>query len=113
MDVKGRTKIYKKEWDDQRVSYSRMVAGHPYRDGKTDHGEWIRAYKEMQFPRGANIPNKAVVEYEGFEAVKERADRPNEIKEVVTKYKIIEPPVEAERPIDVPMFEQIDGDLPY
>lgn len=87
MDVTGRTKIYRKDFNG-RPSYSRAISSQEYKDGKK--GDWITDFETVQFPKGADIPDRSIVELKGFEAVynsKNGAKR----KLVVTEYHVIDP----------------------
>lgn len=87
MDVTGRTKIYRKDFNG-RPSYSRAISSQEYKDGQK--GDWITDFETVQFPKGADIPDRSIVELKGFEAVynsKNGAKR----KLVVTEYNIMDP----------------------
>lgn len=66
MEVKGKTKIYRKDFEG-RPSYSRAISSQEYKDGQK--GDWISAYESVQFPKGTDIPDRSIVEIIGFEAV--------------------------------------------
>jgi hypothetical protein len=87
MDVTGRTKIYRKDFNG-RPSYSRAISSQEYKDGQK--GDWITDFETVQFPKGTDIPDRSIVEVKGFEAVyksKNGAKR----KLVVTEYHVIDP----------------------
>lgn len=87
MDVTGRTKIYRKDFNG-RPSYSRAINSQEYKDGQK--GDWITDFETVQFPKGTDIPDRSIVEVKGFEAVynsKNGARR----KLVVTEYNVIDP----------------------
>lgn len=66
MDVRGKTKIYRKDFNG-RPSYSRAISSQEYKDGQK--GDWITDFEAVQFPRGTDIPDRSIVEISGFEAV--------------------------------------------
>ncbi len=85
MNVKGKTKIYRKEFNGRAV-YSRSIASQEYIDGQK--GDWIRSYEPVQFPKGANIADGSMVSIEGFEAVFKNKDGEIKRKLVVQKYEV-------------------------
>lgn len=86
MDVRGKTKIYRKDFNG-RPSYSRAISSQEYKDGQK--GEWITDFETVQFPRGTDIPDRSIVEISGFEAV---YNSKNGIKRklVVTEYAVMD-----------------------
>ena len=104
MIVKGKTKIYRKEFNG-RVVYSRSISSQEYKDGKK--GDWIRAYEPVQFPKGADIADGTMVDLEGFEAVFKNKDGEIRRKLVVQKYQVPEG-----QPADQ-FFSNVDEDCPY
>ena len=86
MDVTGRTKIYRKDFNG-RPSYSRAISSQEYKDGQK--GDWITDFEAVQFPKGTDIPDRGIVEIKGFEAVyksKEQIKR----KLVVVEYNVLD-----------------------
>lgn len=104
MKVIGKTKIHRKEFNG-RVVYSRSISSQEYKDGQK--GDWIRAYEPVQFPKGTDIADGAIVEVEGFEAVFKNKDGEIRRKLVVQKYN-----VEGGNDID-PAFYGSENDMPY
>lgn len=86
MDVTGRTKIFRKDFDG-RPSYSRAISSQEYKDGHK--GDWITEYEIVQFPKGTQIPDRSIVEIKGFEAVYKSRDGVKR-KLVVTKYNLLD-----------------------
>ena len=86
MDVKGRTKIYRKDFNG-RPSYSRAISSQEYKDGQK--GDWITDFEAVQFPKGTDIPDRSIVEISGFEAV---YNSRNGVKRklVVTEYAVLD-----------------------
>lgn len=87
MDVTGRTKIFRKDFDG-RPCYSRAISSQEYKDGQK--GNWISEYEVVQFPKGTDIPNKSIVELKGFESVYRSRDGEVKRKLVVIEHKIID-----------------------
>lgn len=87
MNVTGKTRIYRKDFDG-RPSYSRKISSQEYKDGQK--GEWISAFENVQFPKGANIPDKSDVEVKGFEAVYKTKNGDIKRKLVVTEYQVVQ-----------------------
>lgn len=104
MIVKGKTKIYKREFNG-RVVYSRSISSQEYKDGQK--GDWIRAYEPVQFPKGVDIADGSMVEIEGFEAVFKNKDGEIRRKLVVQKYQVA-----GGQPADQ-FFSNVDEDCPY
>ena len=100
MIVKGKTKIYRKEFNG-RVAYSRSISSQEYKDGQK--GDWIRAYEPVQFPKGVDIADGSMVEIEGFEAVFKNKDGEIRRKLVVQKYQ-----VEEQNNVDPAFYESDD-----
>lgn len=86
MDVTGRTKIFRKDFDG-KPSYSRAISSQEFKDGKK--GDWITEYEIVQFPKGTQIPDRSIVELKGFEAVYKSRDGVKR-KLVVTKYNLLD-----------------------
>lgn len=100
MIVKGKTKIYRKDFNG-RVAYSRSISSQEYKDGQK--GDWIRAYEPVQFPKGVDIADGSMVEIEGFEAVFKNKDGEIRRKLVVQKYQ-----TEGQNDIDPAFYESDD-----
>lgn len=102
MNVKGKTKIYRKDFNG-RPAYSRSIASQEFKDGQK--GDWIRTYEPVQFPKGTDIADGSIVEVEGFEAVFKNK---GEIKRklVVTKYQV-------EQSDDGFFNDSFDEDMPF
>lgn len=87
MNVTGRTKIYRKDFNGKPV-YSRAISSQEYKDGQK--GDWITVYEPVQFPKGTDIADKAIVEVtNGFEATYKSKDE-NKRKLVVMEYKVLD-----------------------
>ena len=86
MDVRGKTKIYRKDFNG-RPSYSRAISSQEYKDGQK--GDWITDFEAAQFPKGTDIPDRSIVEISGFEAV---YNSKNGVKRklVVTEYAVLD-----------------------
>lgn len=86
MDVRGKTKIYRKDFNG-RPSYSRAISSQEYKDGQK--GDWITDFEAVQFPKGTDIPDRSIVEISGFEAV---YNSKNGVKRklVVTEYAVLD-----------------------
>lgn len=108
MNVTGQTKIYRKDFDG-RPSYSRCIASQEYKDGQK--GDWIRTYESVQFPKGADIPDRSIVEISGFEATYNSKNGVQR-KLVVQKYKVMDAPRQAE-PQYSGVEELRDDDIPF
>ena len=88
MDVRGQTKIYRKDFNG-RPAYSRRISSQEYKDGQK--GEWLNIYENVQMPRGTNIADGSIVELVGFEAVY-RSKGELRRKLVVTDFKVLDEP---------------------
>ena len=110
MNVTGKTKIYRKDYNG-RPSYSRLISSQEYKDGKK--GEWITAFESVQFPKGADIPDRTIVEIQGFEATYKRKDGNVERKLVVQRYNVLDVP--EQKRYDMPEgFSHIpDEEVPF
>ena len=87
MDVKGRTKIYRKDFNG-RASYSRAISSQEYKDGQK--GEWITVYENVQFPKGTDIADRSIIEVtKGFESTYKSKNGP-ERKLVVQEFRVID-----------------------
>ena len=87
MDVRGRTKIYRKDFNG-KPSYSRAISSQEYKDGQK--GDWITAYETVQFPKGTLIEDRSIVEVtKGFEATYKSKDGVRR-KLVVQEYNVID-----------------------
>lgn len=110
MNVTGRTRVYRFDGDGY-TTYSRGISSRKYVDGKkTD--DWVTDWERVQFPKGADIPNKCEVEItKAFEAVSEYKGK-NYRKLVVQEYEIVgdEPPAK-EPPTD--SFEAVEDGVPW
>ena len=52
MNVTGKTKIFRKDFDGH-PAYSRAISSQEYKDGQK--GKWIRTYESVQFPFGTQL----------------------------------------------------------
>lgn len=86
MDVTGRTKIFRKDFNG-KPSYSRAISSQEYKDGQK--GDWITDFEAVQFPRGTEIPDRSIVEISGFEAVYKSKNSIRR-KLVVTEYAVLD-----------------------
>ena len=76
MEVRGKTKIYRKDFDGHPV-YSRRISSQKYENGQK--GAWISDFENVQFPNGTQIADGTVVDItKAFEAVYE--NRKGEVK---------------------------------
>lgn len=104
MDVTGKTKIFRKDFNG-RPAYSRAISSQEYKDGQK--GDWISEWESVQFPKGTDIPDRSIVEIKGFEAVyksKEQIKR----KLVVREYKVLD-----EGHIPEGGYTALDEDIPF
>ena len=88
MNVTGKTKIYRKDFDG-RPAYSRKISAQKYENGQK--GAWIGEYEAVQFPNGTQIADGTTIEItKAFESVYE--NRAGEVKRklVVMEYKFEE-----------------------
>lgn len=87
MDVTGKTKIYRKDFDG-KPRYSRAISSQEYKDGQK--GDWITVYESVQFPKGTVLADRSVIEVtKGFEATYKSKDG-NKRKLVVQEYKVLD-----------------------
>ena len=76
MEVRGKTKIYRKDFDGH-PAYSRRISSQKYENGQK--GAWISDFENVQFPNGTQIADGTVVDItKAFEAVYE--NRKGEVK---------------------------------
>lgn len=86
MNVTGQTKIYRKEFNG-KPAYSRAISSQEYKDGQK--GDWISVYEPVQFPKGTELPDRAIIEVtKGFEATY-KGKNGNQRKLVVQEFKIL------------------------
>lgn len=109
MDVKGKTKIYRKDFDG-RPSYSRMISSQEYKDGQK--GDWISAFENVQFPKDTDIPDRSIVEITGFEAVYKYKDKIRR-KLVVTEYAVLDSSDRKTIEHDDGFTAMTDEDIPF
>ena len=109
MDVRGRTKIYRKDFNG-RPSYSRAISSQEYKDGQK--GDWISAFEAVQFPKGTDIPDRSIVEISGFEAV---YNSKNGVKRklVVTEYAVLDSSDTRTIETDDGFTALNDSDIPF
>lgn len=107
MDVRGKTKIFRKDFNG-KPAYSRSVSSQKFADGQK--GGWISAWESVQFPKGTDIPDRSIVEVEGFEAVYESKDGIKR-KLVVTKYAVLDS--SDSRTIEGGFTQLSDEDVPF
>ena len=113
MEVKGKTKIYRKDFEG-RPSYSRAISSQEYKDGQK--GDWISAYESVQFPKGTDIPDRSIVEIIGFETV---YNSKNGIKRklVVVNYSVLDSSdrrtIETENTEQGGFTKLADDDIPF
>lgn len=109
MEVKGQTKIYRKDFDG-RPAYSRRIASQEYKDGQK--GEWINDYEVVQFPKNTDIADGSIVQAEGFEAVYKNRNGEIKRKLVVTKYTLLDVPEHIKQ--NEPLYQAVtDDDIPF
>ena len=76
MEVTGRTKIYRKDFDG-KPAYSRRISSQKFENGQK--GAWISVFENVQFPSGTQIADGTIVDItKSFEAVYET--RKGEVK---------------------------------
>jgi len=77
MEVTGRTKIYRKDFDGH-PAYSRAISSRKFENGQK--GDWLKpVYESVQFPNGTQIADGTIVDItKSFEAVYET--RKGEVK---------------------------------
>ena len=108
MDVTGKTKIWRNE-KDGRVWYTRTIASKKFLNGKYA-GDWIRAYENVQMPKGTDIGNAWINVTKAFEAVSEYKGKVYR-KLVVMEYEVIEE--QDQKVEEQDDFEAIDEDVPF
>ena len=88
MNVNGKTKIFRKDFDGM-PAYSRAISSQEYKDGKK--GKWIRVYESVQFPKGTQIDDGCMVNItKAFEGTYETRSGEARRKLIVQEYEIIE-----------------------
>lgn len=86
MEVKGRTKIYRKDFDGH-PAYSRRISSQKFENGQK--GAWISDFESVQFPTGTQIADGTTVDItKAFEAVYETRKGEVKRKLVVLEYSI-------------------------
>ena len=107
MDVTGKTKIYRKDFNG-KPSYSRAISSQEYKDGVK--GDWITVFEPVQFPKGTDIPDRAIVEIvKAFEATF-KGKNGNQRKLVVQEFKVLFTDTAHQ---DEEYTELTDGDIPF
>ena len=111
MDVRGRTKIYRKDFNG-KPSYSRAISSQEYKDGQK--GDWITGFEAVQFPKGTDIPDRSIVEINGFEAVYKAKDGVRR-KLVVKEYRVLDAGnVQTETQNNQPSgYTALEEDIPF
>ena len=86
MNVIGKTKIFRKDFDGH-PAYSRAISSQEYKDGQK--GKWIRDYESVQFPFGTQLEDGCTVNItKAFEAVYETRNGETKRKLVVQEYEV-------------------------
>lgn len=109
MEVRGKTKIYRKDFDGH-PAYSRRISSQKYENGQK--GAWISDFENVQFPNGTQIADGTVVDItKAFEAVYE--NRKGEVKRklVVLEYSTDESL--PARPTDEGFTALQNDDIPF
>ena len=109
MEVRGKTKIYRKDFDGH-PAYSRRISSQKYENGQK--GAWISDFENVQFPNGTQIADGTVVDItKAFESSYE--NRAGEVKPltVVQEYSI-EESLPA-RPTDEGFTALQNDDIPF
>lgn len=101
MEVSGKTKLYRKDFNGH-PAYSRRIASKEYKDGHaTDN--WLGVYEPVQMPRNTDLADKTTVTItKAFEAVYNDKNGNPKRKLVVREY-------EAEDT----GFEELDEEVPW
>ena len=106
MNVTGKTKIYRKDFDG-RPAYSRQIATREFKDGQqTDN--WIRTYESVKLPKDATLTDGSIIDVKrGFESVFKTSGGDIKRQLVVLDYTL-------EDVGDAPEgFNKVDDDLPF
>ena len=91
MNVTGKTMIFRKVFDG-RISYSRSISWHPFKEGKVDNNTWERTYETVKFPKDVDIPDKTMIEVtKGFESGFTKDDGEIRRMLIVQEYKLCNP----------------------
>lgn len=81
MDIIGRSKIFKKVFDDGNVAYSTSVSH------KNEDGKYVYMYIPVQFPKGTELEDKTNIEIKkGFLTFFTTKDGKNQLKLVVMDF---------------------------
>lgn len=81
MDIIGRSKIFKKVFDDGNVAYSTSISN------KNEEGKKVYIYIPVQFPKGTELEDKTNIEIKkGFLTFFTTKDGKNQIKLVVMDF---------------------------
>lgn len=88
MEVIGKTKIFRKDFDG-KPAYSRAISSRKYENGKK--GDWMKpVYESVQFPIGTQIEDGSTVNIKkSFEAVYETRSGEMKKKIIVQEYEVI------------------------
>lgn len=107
MNVTGKTKIFRKDFDG-RPAYSRAISSQEYKDGQK--GKWIREYESVQFPIGTQIEDGTIVNIKkSFEGVYE--SRSGEVKR---KLIVQEFDIDDDKPVPADGFKALQNDdIPF
>lgn len=85
MNVIGKTKIYRKDFDGS-PAYSRRISAQKFENGQK--GAWIGAYESVQFPKGTQIADGTTIEItKAFESCYETRSGEVKRKLVVQEWK--------------------------
>lgn len=103
MRVSGKTKIYRTDYEDGRVAYSRRIAWQKYENGQK--GDWEGIWEEVKMPKGTDIPTKTMIDVkDAFESGWTKRDGT-----VVRQLVVLDFDLEDQGD----SFEQIEEKLPF
>lgn len=106
MNVTGKTKIFRKDFDG-RPAYSRAVSSREFKDGQqTDN--WIRTYESVKLPKDSVLSDGSIIDVtNGFESVFKTSSGDIKRQLVVLDYKL-------EDVGDAPKgFNKVDDSIPF
>ena len=111
MNVTGKTKIFRKDFDG-KPAYSRAISSRKYENGK--QGDWMKpVYEAVQFPKGTWLEDGCIVDIkQSFEGTYETRSGETKKKIIVQEYEVVSE-IAAEKAHDSEFTALTNDDIPF
>ena len=111
MNVTGKTKIFRKDFDG-KPAYSRAISSRKFENGK--QGDWMKpVYESVQFPRGTQIADDTIVNVtKAFEGTYETRSGETKKKIIVQEYEVVSE-IAADKAHDSEFTALTNDDIPF